>query len=179
MDVIGNININFEITSNSPLYLDIRDLSDWIYAEQLPSYILVTIPGSKKPKTFSFKKFKTNTFNSHNLGLSCFTNDCRDETYVDLPDGIYTICVKSGLENIENTQYYLKTDRFEIEYGKVLVKYGIDNLEQNFINLMVKIKYILDAAKYNTMIGDFVKANRYFQESKKLLKRFVDCKNCL
>lgn len=179
MDKIGNINIIFDIFSNNPLYLNIMDLSDWIYSENLPSYILITIPGSKKPKTYSFKKQKINIFNSHNLGLSCFSGNCQEEHYVDLPDGIYTVCVKSGLENIENTQYYLKTDGFEIEYGKVIVKYGIDNLEQNFINQIVKIKYILDAAKYNTMMGDFVKANRYFQESKKLLKRFVDCKDCI
>ena len=179
MDLIGNININFEVSSKSPLYLIVEDLSDWIYAENLPSYVLVTIPGSKKPKTFSFKKEKRNVFNSHNLGLSCFTNDCKDEVYVDLPDGIYTVCVKSGFEGIENTQYYLKTDRFEIEYGKVMVKYGIDNVDQNFMDLMVKIKYTLEAAKYNTMLGDFVKANRYFQEAKKLLKRFVDCKDCI
>ena len=176
---VGEININFETSSNSPLYLAITDLSEWVYAEELVSYILITIPGAKNPKTYTFKKFKTNIFNSHNLGLSCFTNDCKKEEYVDLPDGLYTICLKSGYEGIEKSQYYLKTDRFEVEYNKVLIKYGIDDVDQNFINLMVKIKYTLDVAKSHAMFGDFVKANRYFQESKKLLKRFVECKNCL
>ncbi len=179
MDTIGEININFQTFSNDPKHLHVMDLSDWVYAENLPSYILITVPGSKKPKTYSFKKFKTNVFNSHNLGLSCFTGDCKEEVYVDLPDGIYTICVKSGYEDIENTHYYLKTDRFEIEYNKVLIKYGTEQVDQNFVNLMVKIKYVLDVAKAHAMNGDFVKASRYFQESKKLLKRFVECKDCL
>lgn len=179
MEYVGNINVEFSVSSPSPLYLVVEDLSDWIYSEDLPSYILVTIPGSKKPKTFTFKKHKRNVFNSHNLGLSCFTGNCKEEKYVDLPDGIYTICIKSGLKDIENTRYYLKTDRFEVEYGKVVVKYGIENLDQNFMDKMIRIKYILDASKYYAMLGDFVKANRYFQEAKSILKRFVECKNCI
>ena len=177
--IVGKININFSTFSNSPLHIAIMDLSEWLYSEALPAYLLITIPGSKKPKTYTFKKFKTNIFNSHNLGLSCLSGDCTEEHYVDLPDGLYTICLKSGYENIEDTHYYLKTDRFEVEYNKVLVKYGIDDVDQNFINLMVKIKYVLDVAKSHAMLGDFVKSDRYFQESKKLLKRFVECKNCL
>ena len=176
---VGKININFSTFSNSPLHLVVEDFSTWVYAEQLPAYVLITVPGSKKPKTYTFKKFKRNIFNSHNLGLSCLSGDCTEEHYVDLPDGLYTICLKSGYENIEDTHYYLKTDRFEVEYNKVLVKYGIDGVDQNFINLMVKIKYVLDVAKSHAMLGDFVKSDRYFQESKKLLKRFVECKNCL
>lgn len=179
MSTIGKINIEFAISSTSPLHLSVTDLSDWLYSEALPAYLLITIPGSKKPKTYTFKKFKTNIFNSHNLGLSCLSGDCTEEHYVDLPDGLYTICLKSGYENIEDTHYYLKTDIFEVEYNKVLVKYGIDGVDQNFINLMVKIKYVLDVAKSHAMLGDFVKSDRYFQESKKLLKRFVECKNCL
>jgi len=179
MSTVGKINIEFLTSSTSPLHLVVEDFSDWVYAEQLPAYVTILIPGSKKPKTYTFKKHKRNIFNSHNLGLSCLAGDCKEEVYVDLPDGIYTICLKSSYENIENTHYYLKTDRFDIEYNKVLIKYGIDDADQNFINLMVKVRYVLDVAKSHTMNGDFVKSNRYFQESKKLLKKFVECKDCL
>ena len=176
---VGKINIDFGVSSTSPLHLVVEDFSDWLYAEDLPSYVLITVPGSKKPKTYTFKKFKRNIFNSHNLGLSCLSGDCKEEQYVDTPDGIYTVCLKSGYEDIEKTKFYLKTDRFEVEYNKVLVKYGIDEVDQKFINLMVKIKYVLDVAKSQAMYGDFVKSNKYFQEAKKLLKRFVECKDCL
>ncbi len=173
------IDINFNTFSNSPSHLFVMDLSNWEYAEDLPAYVLITIPGSKKPKTYTFKKFKTNIFNSHNLGLSCFTGDCKEEVYIDLPDGIYTICLKSGYEGIEKSQYYLKTDRFEVEYSKVLIKYGTDNVDDNFVKKMMQIKYTLDVAKSNVMFGDFVKANRYFQEANTLLNRYIECKNCI
>ena len=53
---VGNININFSIFSDDPLYLQIMDLSEWRYAKNLPSYISILVPGSKKPKVFSFTK---------------------------------------------------------------------------------------------------------------------------
>ena len=40
--------------------------------------------------------------------------------------------MKSGYEDIEKSQYYLKTDRFEVEYAKVLVKYGTE--KDGFVN---------------------------------------------
>ena len=174
-----NLNINFDVFANSPLYLAIMDLSDWEYAENLPAYIQITTPGSKKPKSYTFKKFKTNVFNSHNLGLTCFTNDCTGQDYSEIPDGIYCIKVLSSYQDISQTKYYLKTDRFNIEYQKVLLKYGVDNADQNFINYMAKVKYVLEVAKAHTMNGNFVEANRYFNESKKLLKKYVECKNCI
>jgi hypothetical protein len=44
---------------------------------------------------------------------------------------------------------------------------------------MLKVKYVLDVAKSHAMDGDYVKSNRYFQEAKKLLKRYVECKDCM
>ena len=178
MEVIGNININFNIFSDDPKYLSVGDLSDWLYAEELPAYILVTIPGSKKPKNFVFAKEKINTFNSHNLGLSCLKGDCTEEVYVDLPDGVYTICVKSGYEGIEKSKFYLKTDRFEIEIAKVTTKDGLE-YNKEFVLLMTRVRFLLDVAKDHAMLGDFVKAQRFFEESKSLLNKMVECKDCI
>ena len=175
---VGYININFSIYSDDPLYLNVMDLSDWVYAENLPAYILITPPGSKKPKVFTFNKERINIYNSHNLGLSCLAGDCTEEEYVQLPDGIYTICVKSGYEGIENSKFYLKTDRFEIEFAKVMVKDGLE-YNKDFVLYMTKVKFLLDVAKSHAMLGDFVKAQRFFEEAKSLLKKYVECKDCL
>ena len=178
MDTIGNININFSVFSEHPRYLSIMDLSDWLYAKELPSYILITIPGSKKPKKFTFKKEKVTTYNSHNLGLSCLKGDCTEEEYVDLPDGIYTICVKSGYEGIENSKFYLKTDRFEVEMAKVLIKNGLE-YDTDFILYIARIRHLLDVSKSHALLGDFVKAQRFFEESKELLKKYIECADCI
>ena len=178
MAQVGNININFTVFSDSPLYISIADLSDWLYAINLPAYLSITIPGSKKPKVFSFTKGRINVFNSHKLGLSCLKGDCTEEEYVSLPDGIYTICLKSGYENIEETKFYLKTDRFNIEYSKVMIKDGIE-YNKDFINYMIQVKFLVEVAKSHAMLGDFVKAQRFFEDAKKKLKKYVECKSCI
>jgi hypothetical protein len=43
---------------------------------------------------------------------------------------------------------------------------------------MVEIKGILEVAKSHAMLGDFVKAQRFFEESKKMLNAYVECVNC-
>lgn len=181
MEVVGQIKIEFDVFSTRPSNLVIADSSEWLYAQTLPSYLLVKLPGSKKFKTFPFKKDALNRLNSHLLGLSCLANDCGDETYISLPDGIYTICVKSGYEGIENTKFYLKTDLFKQDFAKVMIKYGIEFTEQgkDFLEDMMFIKGLVTVAESHAHEGDFVKASRFFEEAKSKLRDRVECTNCI
>ena len=74
----GQININFTVFSDSPLYISIADLSDWEYAQNLPSYLSITIPGSKKPKIFSFTKERINNCIYYHL------KPCREVFYIGI-----------------------------------------------------------------------------------------------
>lgn len=175
------IKIDFQVLeTHDPKFLLIGDTSMWEYAENKPAFVAITPPGSSKPYQFSFTKNSMNIFNSHNLGLSCFTNDCTDELYVDLNDGIYTICVKSHFEGIEKLRYYLKTDRFETELKKTIIKNGLeyDEKDKEFRDTIYQIKWFLDTAKSWCSQGDFVKANRFFNKAKKMLTQYRDCKDC-
>lgn len=175
------IKINFQVLeSNNPQLLLVADVSKWEYAENLPAYLFITLPGSSNPLQFSWKKESINSFNSHNFGLSCVT-ECGEQEYRDLPDGVYTINLKSGYEGIEATKYYLKTDRFENELSKVIIKNGTeyDPKDKDFRDDIFQIKWILLTAKAKAYQGDFVYAGRYFEEAKKLLKTYVECKDCL
>lgn len=181
MEQIGNISIDFDVMSTNPKNLVIADGSQWVYSENLPAYVLITLPGSTRPKTFPFKKKALNRFNSHLLGLSCLKGDCNDEVYVSLPDGIYTITVKSGYEGIEETKYYLKTDLFVQEFSKVIIKYKLEYSEQGkaFLDEMQFIKGILSVAEAHAYQGDFVKSQRFFEEAKSKLRKRVECKDCI
>ena len=167
MTQVGNININFTVFSDSPMYISIADLSDWLYAINLPAYLSITIPGSKKPKVFSFTKERINVFNSHNLGLSCLKGDCTEEEYVELPDGIYTIKIISGYVGIDKERYYLKTDKIELELAKSITLIGFDFTDESFKKSkpFQKIRWLINVAKSWTKLGDFVKADRFFQEA--------------
>lgn len=181
MEIVGEIRVDFDVYSNSPQSLTIFDNSDWTYSSTLPAYVKVTMPGASSSKNYAFVKNKINNFNSHNLGISCLSGNCTEEVYIDLPDGVYTICLQSGYANINKLKYYLKTDVFELEYDKVLVKFGFEYNSQDelFIKQMTKVKFLLSVAKANAKLGDVVKAQRFFEEAKTILKRYVECKNCL
>lgn len=175
------INIDFDIMSTRPTNLIVADSSEWFYAQDLPSYYLVTLPGSQKPITFPFKKQALNRLNSHLLGISCLSNDCNDEVFVDLPDGIYTIRVKSGFDKIENTKFYLKTDLFKQEFAKIMVKFGLEYNEEGkqFLEEMLFIDGLIKVAESHAHEGDFVKAQRYYTQAKDKLRKRVECKNCV
>jgi len=176
MEIVGQIKIDFEVfETGNPKILSVADYSDWLYAENKPSYISIKLPGSSKYKTLSFKKWAVNNFNSHNLGISCLKGNCIKETYVNLPDGIYTIKLLSGYEDIEKERYYLKTDVIDLEIAKALSLIGMDFTDQTAkqIKPFEKIKDWLQASKDETKKGDFVKADRYFQEANSLFDKQI------
>ena len=174
----GKLIVDFEVyNSYNPQTLIVGDHSYWKNAENLPAYLLVTPPGSKTPISNVFKKHRLNIFQSVNLGLSCLT-ECDEQKYEDLNDGIWTFVLKSGYEGFEKTKFYLKTDRFNIEYSKVMIKDGIE-YNKDFIEYMMQVKFLVEVAKSHAMLGDFIKAQRFFEDAKKKLRKYVECKNCI
>jgi hypothetical protein len=172
MAEVGQIHIDFYVLeTGSPMTISIYDNSDWIYAENLPSYLVIKVPGSKKDKNFTFKKNAINTLNSHNLGLSCLKGDCTEEEYVELPDGIYTITLKSGYEGIEETKYYLKTDKFELDFAKKIKEKGLEYNDKLFIDEMLKMQWLVTVAKNYTKLGDWQSADKFFTEAQNKLNK--------
>ena len=112
--------------------------------------------------------------------MSCL-NTCGEQDYVDLPDGIWTINVKSAYQGIEKIRYYLKTDRFRLELDKIYIKASLEynikdkQLREDFSDVELMIR----TAEAFARDGDFSKASRDFSEAQKILKKYQDCKNCL
>jgi len=173
MAEVGHIYIDFDVISTRPENLIVNDASQWFYAEDLPAFIYITLPGSKKPKIFPFVKYAWNRFNSHLLGLSCFRDDCGDEKYIALPDGIYTICLKSGYDNIFTQKYYLKTDQFKRDFAERLVKEGMKCGSENrlLIEEMQFIDGLMRVAESHAMLGEIKEAQRFYDEAVKKLKK--------
>ena len=55
-----------------------------------------------------------------------------------------------------------------------MIKDGLE-YDKEFVLKMTKIRFLLDVAKSHTLMGDFVKAQRFFEESKGLLKTHIEC----
>ena len=180
-EVVGQIRIDFDVIQSTTQTLWIGDNSDWVYIENDPAFIEITLPGSSKALVFSFKKKAINSFNSHNLGITCLQGNCTEETYTDIPDGIYTIKVKGKYQGMDKTKYYLKTDRTELNLSKVIVKHGFEYSKQDkeFRDRIYDIDWLIKVAKSHAKLGDFVKADRFFQQAKGLLEVLLDCKDCI
>ena len=58
--------------------------------------------------------------------------------------------------------------------AKVMIKDGLE-YDKEFVLKMTKIRFLLDVAKSHALMGDFVKAQKFFEESKGLLKTHIEC----
>ena len=181
MSQVGKIKIDFTILQElNPQLLKVQDASNWFSAEDKQATLIVTPPGSTKGIANVFAKHETTILTSVNLGLSCLTT-CGESELQDLSDGVWTICVKSAYQGLEKTRYFLKTDRFKIEWYKEFANLGFEYVDIN----NVKYEALYDARKHLTTAeafiidGNFTKANREFTLAQKKLNKIRKCKDCI
>ena len=106
---------------------------------------------------------------------------CDSQGYSALPDGIYTIELLSNFKDISKKGYYLKTDQFDEKLSKVYIDRGLryDPIKnKEFIRGVYKIKAYIEQAKAYSKEGDFIEAQRYFNEAVERLNEYTDCVNC-
>jgi hypothetical protein len=176
----GEIFIDFTILNElNPQLIKVQDNSTWFIAEDKQATIFITPPGSSIAITNIFSKNETNIFNSVNLELSCLA-ECAEQKYINLSDGIWTLCLKSAYEGFEKKRYHLKSDTFMIEWYKEWANIGLDYVDVND----KKYEALLDARKHLTSAesftvqGDFTKASREFNEAQKKFNKIKKCTNC-
>lgn len=117
MPEVGKPVINFQmINTNDPKILIVADYSEWLHIENQPAVLSIKLPGSKKYIQFNFVKNKFNAFNSNTLGLTCDIG-CNDPDYLDLPDGIYDICLEGSQILLENKKILFKIRHSKIRTG--------------------------------------------------------------
>lgn len=164
-------------TAYDPKVLLVSDNSNWLHIENEPAIIEITFPGSTKPLVFNFQKNAVNSFNSHNLQLTCLTGNCDGEDYIDLPDGIYTITVKGSPDTFNATKYHLKTDRFQIAMDQLLVQMGFDYNPRKAPQRkkIDEVSFLKKVAEAHIRRQDVGKAKTFFDQAQQELKRLQDC----
>lgn len=164
-------------TAYDPKVLLVSDNSNWLHIENEPAIIEITFPGSTKPLVFNFQKNAVNSFNSNNLQLTCLSGNCDEETYIDLPDGIYTITVKGSPDTFNATKYHLKTDRFQIKMDQLLVQLGFDYdpLVSPQRKKLAEVDFLKKLAEAHIRRQDVGRAKVFFDQAAKKLQRLEDC----
>ena len=169
MPEIGTPKINFSFYSTeSPKDLCVVDFSHWGGLKNRPAKISITVPGSKKPISYTFLKNTFNNFNSNTLYQNC--GDCVE--FEDLEDGIYFIEVESTAP-FKESKYYLKTDATRLELDKMYIRVGYDYKEasKELIQRLSDIEAYIKVAEAHTRRGDINEAQRYFREVQLLMKK--------
>lgn len=173
------LHIDFDVLeTNNPKKLMVGDTSsNWLNAEELPAYLYIILPGSKREHVFTFDKKSIMVFNSNNLGITTPT-ECKKQDYVDLPDGLYKLKLQSGFEDHFVEKYYLKTDVMEKEIAKAIIKYALNKSTSNegFVNKMFEVEWKIKVAKAFTLEGNAPMVMRYYNEAVKLFNRYGNAK---
>lgn len=170
--------IDFHVFSvYDPKILTVVDNSNWLHIESEPAIIEITFPGSSKPLVFTFLKNSVNSFNSHTLFLTCPTGNCTEETYIDLPDGIYTITLKGSPDTFQTTKYHLKTDRFQIKMDQLLVEMGFDyHIDKADDRKKIEeVEFLKKVAHAHIRREDVGSAKRFFDLAAEQLSRLEEC----
>lgn len=165
-------NIDFDVRSD--LYnLFIIDNSCWGIAQNLPAVIEIYLPGAKNPYKDYFGKTDT-SYNSFSLGITC--GDVCDIT--ELNDGLYTIIIKASPDTFFKEYTYLKSDQLERDIDKSYIKYINESCGENCKSEVIHAKFLLNTAHAYNRLSDRRNANEYYQMSKRILDKLVNCKNC-
>ena len=166
------------LETHEPKYLRLMDASMYYQTENNPAVIQLTPPGANEPISAYWVKNAINTFNSSNLGLSCF-NSC-DNEYLDLPDGLWLLKLKLSPDTIYSEKYYLKTDLLELDLDKIYVKINLeyDPFDKKFREWYIQVNMFLDAAKANTRKGDIGRAKDFYDKCVSLIDQYKECDNC-
>lgn len=158
--------------------IGIGDKSHYGVAENLPAYLIVTPPGSKRHINLSFPKHNLMFLTSVNLGLSC-VDACQEQKLQPLDDGVWEFCLKSGYQGLEKKRYYLKTDSLRLEMDKMYIKEGIAyNEDSKVVRSLEKAEWLLNVAHAEMRQGNKPRAMKAFEIACKEVDKFKHCKNC-
>ena len=176
-----DINVDFNVieTDNHKTLL-IADNSNWSVIESEPSVIEITLPGMKNPVVNYFDKKSINNFNSVNLNLSCVGGGCDELEWTELPDGVYTICVKGSPSKFQETKNYFRTNKIRERLDLMIINSSI-GCEENKVDFkdIMDVEMLIKSAEANTRFGDINSASRDYQLAVKMLDKQSKCKDCI
>lgn len=178
MGILGDINIEFYVfTEYDPNVLLVADVSNWLTLQDKVANIEIILPGSHKPIVYRLKKGSVNSFNSHNLGVSCFKGDCGDEEYVELPDGVYTITLKGSPSTFQKTKYHLKTDQLQARIDKVLMDLGYiyEDSKKEIRKSLFNVQMTLTTAEAFIRQSEVRMAGEFYEIAQEELENVLKC----
>ena len=176
------VDINFQIyNTQDPKTIIIGDQSTWGVAENHPAYLQITPPGASTAIQINFVKKNLMHLTSVSLGLSC-SAVCEEQTYEDLPDGVWEFCLQSKFEGLNKKRYYLKNDQLRQEIDKIRIDLydtqGFTYVKNQTTEQLEIIEFLMSASQALIKEGRNNDAMKAYNEVSKLVEKLKKCKNC-
>lgn len=168
--------VDFDVRSTLT-HLIVTDLSDWKHIEDKPSIIEITLPGHKSLVTMYFDKYKVNKYNSIDLGLNCY-DECDSPNTLSLPDGIYKIAVKGSPSSFNKEYFYLKTDKFDVEFAKLYASSYKSAHKNSYQDKLFEIFGLKIGAESCMEIGEVHTASDHFSKAISIVDKLKNCEDC-
>ena len=177
-----DIKIDFNvIETDNHKTLRIADDSNWSVIESEPSIIEITLPGMRNPVVNYFDKKSINNFNSVNLNLSCVGGGCDELEWTELPDGVYTICVKGSPSKFQETKNYFRTNKIRERFDLLIINsnIGCEGSSKVDFKEILDIDMLIKSTEANTRFGDINSASKDYQLASKMLDKYSKCNDCI
>lgn len=177
-----DINIDFNvIETDNHKTLRVADNSNWSVIESEPSIIEITLPGMRTAVVNYFDKKSINNFNSVNLNLSCVGGGCDELEWTELPDGVYTICVKGSPSKFQETKNYFRTNKIRERFDLLIINSNIGCEGSSKVDFkdILDIDMLIKSTEAHTRFGDINSASRDYQLAVKMLDKQSKCKDCI
>ena len=164
------------ISTNNPKTLRIADQSEWGILADRPAIIEIVPPEDENKYVYYLGKNQLNVFNSKTLGI----NPGRGNDFENLKDGIYDITIKGSPSSYSFNRKYLKTDLIRLNIDKVWARSTVlcDHEDDDIINKIKEIEFLLAAAEANMRLGNFENVKQLYEKASKLIYVLNNCENC-
>jgi hypothetical protein len=170
LDLIGNVVLDFQVLpSYDPKVIMIADNSQWGGMSRFEATLKIIPPGYDSPKTIYWQKDRINVLNSFVLELSCVEN-C-EPTFVDLPDGVYSLTLTAA-DGTERQRQYLKTDLLRLKIDGLYIDNALTcrDVDKQKMSKIRMAEFYLKAAEANIRLGRMIEANELYCLAQKMVE---------
>jgi len=167
-----NVQLNLEVfKAKDCASLSVLDTSYYPVAPE-SAELSVTVPGYSTAFVFPYTLGEINIINSYSFGFT--TSSTSD--YADLPDGVYTVILRTCPDLGENKRYHLRTCKIDCRLAAQWVKYLDCCDDDKMLYYLDRVDFLLRGAEAQADLCNPIKATELYRKADDLLRRIeLDC----
>ena len=167
-----NVKLNLEVyKAKDCSFMSVLDTSFYPVPPE-SAELNVTVPGYSTAHVFPFVLGEINILNSYTFGFT--TSQTQD--FTELPDGLYTLILRTCPDLGENKRYHLRTCKIDCRLAAQWVKYLDCCDDEKTLYYLDRVDFLLRGAEAQADLCNPAKATELYRKADDLLRRIeLDC----